>query len=196
MYGDAKQLLPPMLARFTSEFPNSIGMVVLLCHPFNGDDNKLVFLARMRDDYAESLSEEEKKEIKDEIAKDRVRDANGEEISDVEKLPYWLGVDVLVPGYKNVGKKGFPPLLNFSASFYQKVGASSDVLGRHALTLASAFLAKNYEWFKKNEFQDFVFGGTGLTEKECVRPTRCWNVLEVGHITDLIVEFVRMWCKV
>lgn len=196
MYGDAKQLLPWMQARFTNEFANSIGWLVLVSYPFNADDKKLVLLARMRDDYADSLSEAEKAEIKDEIRRNSIRDENGKEINDVEKLPYWLGVDVLIPGYKHTGKRGFPSLVNFSVSFYQKVGEPSDVLGKHALTLASAFFAKNRAWFERKGFQDLVFCGTESMEKNCTRPTRYWNASEIGHVTDLTVEFVRVWCKV
>lgn len=170
MYGNANQLLTPILTRVTAEFPISMNSLVLCWYPFNADYNKLVLLARLREDYPKLLSELEKREINDEVKSKRAR--NGVQTTEILEFPYWLGVGVLIPGYNHKEKKGFPPLLNFSVSFYQKIGASSCVINTHALTLASAFFAQNRAWFERNGFQDLVFGGTGPEEKDCVRPTR------------------------
>lgn len=117
----------------------------------------------------------------------------------------WLGVDVLLPGYtKNSGYYS-PTLLRPSVSFYYKHGDAKEVLDLAATELPINFFAANQAWFQAHQFVDVAFG---YKEHLCkfirpdgspsayFRPTRFWNIAEAGHVTDLIVEFVRMWCKV
>ena len=117
----------------------------------------------------------------------------------------WLGVDVLVPGYtKNAGCYS-PTLLRPSVSFYYKRGTPDKVLDLAATELPINFFAANQAWFQAHQFVDVAFGykehgyvrilAKGAPQAY-FRPTRFWNIAEAGHVTDLIVEFVRMWCKV
>ena len=123
----------------------------------------------------------------------------------------WLGVDVLLPGdTRNEGLYS-PTLLRPSISFYCKDEnyednkTKPDKIEWKASELPVPFLVANLLWFQKNNFVDVAFG---YKEHLCkfirpdgspsayFRPTRFWNIAEAGHVTDLIVEFVRMWCKV
>ena len=117
----------------------------------------------------------------------------------------WLGVDVLLPGYtKNSGCYS-PTLLRPSVSFYYKYGTPEKVLDLVATELPVNFFATNQAWFQAHQFVDVAFGyeehgylrilAKGAPQAY-FRPTRFWNISEEGHITDLIVEFVRMWCNV
>ena len=88
---------------------------------------------------------------------------------------------------------------------YKNNKRKSDKIQWKASELPVPFLVANLLWFQKNNFVDVAFG---YKEHEYLRilvkgspqayfrPTRFWNIAEAGHITDLIVEFVRMWCKV
>lgn len=195
MYGNPQQVLEPMVKRFDAEFNlayscNLIGWwYPCALTGQRVDENKLTLIARFRYIYM-NLSlvrpEEEQK---------RLEQGNR----------YWLGVDVLLPGYCHCGGRCFAPMNRPSVSFYQKRGRTlnaenadpfqSDVFGSEAEPLSLNFIAKNREWFDNNGFGDTGFGSP-KADKLCYRPTRFWNVAEAGHVTDLIVQFVRMWCRV
>ena len=123
----------------------------------------------------------------------------------------WLGIDVLLPGDTQNEGLYSPTLLRPSVSFYCKDmnyknnKRKSDKIQWKASELPVPFFAANLSWFQENNFVDVAFGykehgymrilAKGAPQAY-FRPTRFWNIAEAGHVTDLIVEFVRMWCKV
>ena len=121
----------------------------------------------------------------------------------------WLAVNIVFPGITNNAYQNAPLLLQPHCSFF----ILSLPEGVNAITeeLPLNFWAANQKWFDENCFVDMLFGckehgnngqalidvaTEGDVEELHYRPTRLFNVSEVGWLTDKVIEFVRMWCDV
>ena len=125
----------------------------------------------------------------------------------------WLAVNIVFPGITNNVGRNAPLLLQPHCSFFILIETKTKdgKLNGLAEELPLNFWATNQRWFDENCFVDMLFGckehgndGRNLTdvaiegevEKLHYRPTRLFNVSEVGWLTDKVIEFVRTWCDV
>ncbi len=125
----------------------------------------------------------------------------------------WLAVNIVFPGITVNADKNAPLLLRPHCSFFilVKTKIKNGKLKELTEELPLNFWAMNQKWFDENCFVDMLFGckehgndGKDLIDvatkgdaKEMhYRPTRLFNVSEVGWLTDKVIEFVRMWCDV
>lgn len=139
------------------------------------------------------------------VAKFKVSNGTGCELEDK-----WLAVNIVFPGITVNAYRNAPLLLRPHCSFFMKSG--SDVgaaLKATSEELPLNFWAANQKWFDENKFVDVLFGfkehgwngilpivRTGNAKEMHYRPTRLFNVSEVGWLTDKVIEFIRMWCDV
>ena len=121
----------------------------------------------------------------------------------------WLAVNIVFPGVTINAHKNAPLLLRPHCSFFILVETKTKKRKPKELVeeLPLNFWAKNQKWFDENDFVDILFGykehrtnGNVVTKGNAkamhYRPTRLFNVSEVGWLTDKVIEFVRMWCDV
>ena len=122
----------------------------------------------------------------------------------------WLAVNIVFPGITVNAYRNAPLLLRPHCSFFMKSGSDVDAaLRATSEELSLNFWKTNQCWFDENDFVDILFGykehrGSGkaaVVKRGDVlqmhyRPTRLFNVSEVGWLTDKVLEFVRMWCDV
>lgn len=125
----------------------------------------------------------------------------------------WLAVNIVFPGITVNADKNAPLLLQPHCSFFILLETKTKNGKPKALTeeLPLNFWAMNQKWFDENGFVDMLFGCKehgnngkdlidvaidGEVEKLHYRPTRLFNVSEVGWLTDKVIEFIRMWCDV
>lgn len=131
-------------------------------------------------------------------------------VGDQEKK--WLAVNIVFPGITVNADKNAPLLLQPHCSYCMKSGSDvTAALKADSEELPLNFWAVNQKWFDEICFVDMLFGCKehgnngkdlidvaieGEVEKLHYRPTRLFNVSEVGWLTDKVIEFVRMWCDV
>ena len=123
----------------------------------------------------------------------------------------WLAVNIVFPGITVNADKNAPLLLQPHCSFFILLETKNRKFKELAEELPLNFWAMNQSWFDENHFVDMLFGCKehgnngkdlidvaieGEVEKLHYRPTRLFNVSEVGRLTDKVIEFVRMWCDV
>lgn len=122
----------------------------------------------------------------------------------------WLGVDFVIPGLSENEGMYAPTLLRSHVSFYIKRAEDNSVKDANADELPENFWTLNQGWFDKYNFNDVAFnykehGWSGYCcvlpknpdlEKVYFRPTRMFNISEVGWLADKVIEFIRMWCDV
>lgn len=128
----------------------------------------------------------------------------------------WLAVNIVFPGITNNVGRNAPLLLQPHCSFFilTETKTKDGKLNGLAEELPLNFWAMNQSWFDENGFVDMLFGCKehGNDGKDLIdvskntkvwnvgelnyRPTRLFNVSEVGWLTDKVIEFVRMWCDV
>ena len=129
----------------------------------------------------------------------------------------WLAVNIVFPGITVNAYRNAPLLLQPHCSFFILKETKTENRKLKELVeeeLPLNFLAMNQRWFDENGFVDMLFGCKehGNDGKDLInvskntkvwnvgelnyRPTRLFNVSEVGWLTDKVIEFVRMWCDV
>lgn len=106
----------------------------------------------------------------------------------------WFGVDVIGP--EDGGSA------EWSVSFYCKDESAKenqkdkrDPIAWTAKTLPDEILEINQVWFQENNFEKKEYPGTGKNET-ITRPKLVWESNKVGGIMNLIITFIRTWCKV
>lgn len=135
-------------------------------------------------------------------------------VGDQEKT--WLAVNIVFPGITNNVGRNAPLLLQPHCSFFILIETKTKDGKFNGLAeeLPLNFWAMNQSWFDENGFVDMLFGCKehGNDGKDLIdvskntkvwnvgelnyRPTRLFNVSEVGWLTDKVIEFIRMWCDV
>jgi hypothetical protein len=129
-------------------------------------------------------------------------------VGDQEKK--WLAVNIVFPGITVNAYRNAPLLLQPHCSFFMKSGVDvTAALKANSEELPLNFWAMNQRWFDENKFVDVLFGykehgwnvilpivRKGDSKELHYRPTRMFNISEVGWLTDKVIEFIRMWCDV
>ena len=126
---------------------------------------------------------------------------------------YFLYIDVVIPGITTNSGHYSPQILRPHCSIYMKKEEKGkndkNASAFELIELPPSFWAMNQRWFDENHFVDVLFGfrehgmcggkdvvTKGDAKELHYRPTRLFNVSEVGWLTDKVIEFVRMWCDV
>lgn len=122
----------------------------------------------------------------------------------------WLAVNIVFPGITVNAYQNAPLLLFPHCSFFMKSGVDvKAALSASSEELPDCFWNINQPWFDLHQFIDCLFGykehrGNGKSAvvkrgeaaQMHYRPTRLFNVSEVGWLTDKVIDFIRIWCDV